>query len=521
MVLRSAFIAFLVVGLSCPMYVHASTSEPAADPGDVEALVEDYDPTAARQAYNDAELALFDHLRSDPSPRQQILVARIHLDEEEQTPSALRPKTEEVVARAVQMAPDDALVQWLGAINGRYSSSSCGPTTWPEAEVANLLRLEPENAAAWQFAVALASAKGDQAGIDDALSRMAMARRADDHFGAHLTEWRKAYGAQPQTASMAANRWEHASPLANALLSALQRVSYSYSPAKSVLESACTTDAGERTWRRMGWCADAARMLAENGGSLALRAQGLELLAAIGDRSDTTMALQKQYDWLDAHDANPLRNFDGDESADTALADWQHAKTEIEVIERKLRRLGQPVQAPQGWSKQIVADGAVDAGMEESQAAFQLYTTSLVDQLRVSSDARERAVAIASGSFTEMLETSTASATPLASGPADSLGDLAAAHPDNLLVQWLAAHAAAPGETAPAIAIVQKLDADNAAAWVPALSRAAGRELARDEPTDVPTDVPNPRRASRAHRAGRADPARVGDGRLSGDRHGR
>jgi hypothetical protein len=70
-----------------------------------------------------------------------------------------------------------------------YYNSQCGPTRWPEAEIANLARLEPDNAGALQYAAALAQAKGDETALDDALARMASAKRADDHLADEIAAW--------------------------------------------------------------------------------------------------------------------------------------------------------------------------------------------------------------------------------------------------------------------------------------------------------------------------------------------
>ena len=118
----------------------------------------------------------------------------------------------------------------MAANFGSYTNSACGPSVRPEQEVANLVRLEPDNAAAWQFAVALASAIGDQAGWTMALSRMAAATRADDHLVAQVEEWTKAYTAQPEPAFLSMRSHASAKPSSEAvaLLSALQKVDGGY-----------------------------------------------------------------------------------------------------------------------------------------------------------------------------------------------------------------------------------------------------------------------------------------------------
>jgi hypothetical protein len=435
---------------------------------------------ARLESYKRNELALYDALSTDPSPRIQVLAGRMAIEDDE-TPTVLRPKSADVVARAAGFAPDDAFVQWVAASEGSYASSSCGPTHWPEAEVANLLRLEPDNAAAWQFGVGLALAKGDQAGIDDALSRMAVASRADDHVTDELAAWTSAFEAHPEITRSATSFWEDAEPTPKqgALIEGLQRVRHYYSSGAWALESVCKPDAAsDRTWQRLGWCADAAKVLAEKGASLDLRKQGLDLLAAIGERSDASAPAQRQYDWLDANRANPLVKYEGvPESPDLVLADWQGATSEIAAIERHLRHLGLPMTPPESWIKPVSAEEASDALDEEENRKtaqeYAEYLSALFEDMRTSPQAEQRVFAsLRADLLTEVKkfagDTEAKPADTIASGD-DPIAALAEANAGNLKVQWMIAGTAdkrIPAETiAAAIARVQQAEGDNAAAW--------------------------------------------------------
>ena len=102
---------------------------------------------------------------------------------------------------------------------------------------------------------------------------------------------------------------------------------------------------------------------------------------------------------------------------------------------------------------------------------------TVIDDLRRSSDARERALALASGKKVSEWFAADAQATTDANSTkpaADSaLADLAAARPEDVLVQWIAATASGGTRDAAAIANVQHLDKDNAAAWALSLNDAA------------------------------------------------
>lgn len=447
------------------------------------------DSNAALDTYQRNQRALYDALTTDPSPRVQVLAGRVYVDDDA-TPSALRPKQTDVVTRAAQLAPDDVFVQWMAASSGSYASSSCGPTKWPEAEVANLLGLEPDNAAAWQFGVALARAKGDEAGVDDALSRMAAVSRADDHLVDEIATWTGMFVAHPEIAGDAFTPYSEyvfALPV-NASLAAMEHVGTGESHADNALKAVCTPDgSAERTWRRLGWCADAGHLLAEKGTSLALRKSGLAMLAATGDESEETSKTERQTDWFEANSANPMRHFFDDDPADlpAALADWHGAKSEIAAIEHRLKRLGKPSTPPAGWTKAPEADyDETKAGA--STKAFAEYLALAFQDMRGSASAEARLFAASNEEYLADLAEHGADGTPkpvdVAASQGESIATIAAANATNLKVQWLTAGAQeVPDETrANAIATVQQAESDNAAAWALSLGHASGSDALVD-----------------------------------------
>lgn len=470
----------IVLVLALGAAVASAHSPPPPPPPDVSADEDAIDADDAHDAYTQARRDLYDALRNDSSPRVQVLAGRIYLSDDDVTPSALRPKREDVVARAAQLAPDDAFVQWMAADQGSYASSQCGPTRWPEAEVANLVRLEGDNAGAWQFAVALAHAKGDQAALDDALARMAAAPRADDHLGEEVATWRKAHAAHPSPGMMD-GLWNNAeaTPEARALLRTLQETAYRYSSTTATLEAVCKPDAqSERAWQRLGWCVDAGRLLATRGNSFALREQGLKLLAASGAGGDEAAELQRQFDWLKTHAANPMQNPAAFEDAPAdVVADWRGAANEIVAAEHRLTRLGQPSTPPAGWVAKTDAVDYDDASDKTARTAGLAYLRAVITDMRHSADARERAAGLAIdttrlGWNEDEQDGGSAAAVPQDPSGADTaLVDLAAAHPDDLFVQWTAA--IAKGDDA-AIARAQRLEPDNAAVWTLAMESAPG-----------------------------------------------
>src|SRR5262249_43377017 len=122
--IRSVHPWMVLAVVTCSLCVQAHLPPPPPPPDWTE---DDVDIDATVDGGNDAQAVLFDRLRGDSSPRQQVLAGRLSFGEDDGTPTALRPKREEVVARAVRLAPDDVWVQWEGAVLGDYRSSLCGP----------------------------------------------------------------------------------------------------------------------------------------------------------------------------------------------------------------------------------------------------------------------------------------------------------------------------------------------------------------------------------------------------------
>ncbi|HKE48372.1 MAG TPA: hypothetical protein VKB52_09930 [Rhodanobacteraceae bacterium] len=426
---------------------------------------------AARVEYERKERAVYDALIADPSPHTQILASHVYLGDDGDPSNALRPKAVDVLARAVEFAPDDAMVQWIAATEGSYMGSACAPTRWPDAEVANLIRLEPDNAAAWQFGVALARAKGDEAGVDDALSRMATARRADDHMVEEIAAWTALFVAHPELGHDFNDETGSLTPREAATVAAVGRVTYLPLPAREALKAVCTPDpASERTWQRLGWCIDAGRVLAEKGNSLALRKRGLVMLAAADDRSDARSTAQRQYDWLEAHGVSSMWEDDEEDSGDMHawVSNWEGASGEVDATERRLKRLGLPLSAPAGWTKPAAtpekADGASTAKL------YGDYLASVFADMSASAAPEERAFAALNEHITRLYSASddASRSAALDAKPDDkAIAALGEANPGNLKVQWMiAASSKVPDETrANAIATVQQAEGDNAAAW--------------------------------------------------------
>jgi hypothetical protein len=179
------------------------------------------------------------------------------------------------VVRAAELAPDDALVQWIAAerLLALHDDARAAPI------VAKLTALESDNAAAWSLALALASLHEESLRIDDALARMAASTRADEPIDDATRAWLDVYEAHPRPRSAFVNPAEaDAAPLADATTAA-KTVRL---PRESFL-GACTATSDAA---RKQVCADAARVLLHKSASGSTRELGFAVLERVGGVED-------------------------------------------------------------------------------------------------------------------------------------------------------------------------------------------------------------------------------------------
>lgn len=88
-----------------------------------------------------------------------------------------RNETQKAFARARELAPDNADIPWLAAIQ-------CGVDEACHGVRQELLEAEPDNAAAWLREMAWARMRNDKAAVDRAFQRASEAPRYDRHAGA-------------------------------------------------------------------------------------------------------------------------------------------------------------------------------------------------------------------------------------------------------------------------------------------------------------------------------------------------
>ena len=283
------------------------------------------------------EASVHHALQATGTPRD-LAFAALDLD----TAGATLPANvhDEQLFRAAMAIPDDALVQWL--IANRLLGSRDARTA---AIVANVTRLEPDNAEAWGLALALASARNEHAGVDDALAHMAASTRSDPHLTDALHAWFEVYERNPPPRSLFV---ESADADSAVFVAAMARTAALALPAYQPLLLACKPSADvDLDAMRAADCATVGHLMTHHATSLIGRSIGFALLRNLGVATDEDKTARRNLDWLmqnigDATDKNAL-------AAQAHQADWVNLDNEYEIMQRALRRAGLPVEAPDGW----------------------------------------------------------------------------------------------------------------------------------------------------------------------------
>lgn len=208
-------------------------------------------------------------------------------------PANLRRERDRALARAQALAaPGDDSAFWLQAtICTGHMPDSAQPCD-PDSALAHLQRSDPDNAAVWLMTLEAAAARGDQAGVDAALSRAAQARRYDIRYGAGAMQILRALDAvdlpaldEPALAVLNADGKLAGSDLRDARM-ALAGWAFAL-PAPLAFQAQCRTAAaaaatagGQAAGERRAACLASAALLAESDTMLG-RMFGLTLMAQL------------------------------------------------------------------------------------------------------------------------------------------------------------------------------------------------------------------------------------------------
>ncbi|GAA0710745.1 hypothetical protein GCM10009105_12140 [Dokdonella soli] len=314
---------------------------------------------AAQHAWEAYQDTIADALIDSDRPRDWMLAANMMRFVGDASAKPPQPSRAELLERAARRAPDDVLVQWMATLD-RSGGNTCVAKPVPDENVEALTRLEPDNAASWMMALALASARKNPALVDDALAHMASSARYDDHFADTLHAWIDVYDRFPMPDSILATEFLAPTPqtprtTSQSMLSstsALAQAAAIAMPAYHTLITACKPGTGDGdSWQRHAYCEDAGRLMLGKGKTLIARSIGFAVLRNLGRFTAADQQERRNLDWY-MHAGIELFGDDG-RDADALAAyqvDWRNLDDEIEVIRRALRRAGLPDEAPAGWA---------------------------------------------------------------------------------------------------------------------------------------------------------------------------
>ncbi len=261
----------------------------------------------------------------------------------------------ERLVRAADAAPDDALVQWL-AVNALLSAVDTAKGTDPAAERtgAQLLAVQPGNAAHLLPALSQADRQADPVAIDQLLSVMATRSRFDIHFADGVHAW-LALAERSDTATTLAAMGrldalhngrsaypEELALSAGAAFSAAEAI-----PDYSMLFRVCrpAADLAAQT-RRVDACEKIARLMTGQGQTMIDRMIGDALLRKIERQSDADRTQRRRWEWLMEAYAEISNEADG---AATLVDIWRNSDDELEVMTQTLQAAGVALDPPSDW----------------------------------------------------------------------------------------------------------------------------------------------------------------------------
>lgn len=271
-----------------------------------------------------------------------------------QTHTATHAARTKLLARAVDAAPDDVLVQWMGIIGARAEQDDA---TYQKA-LANLKTIEPENAAVWEEDLSRAGHDRNRAGVSAALTQMAHATTFTNHFAPIADEIIRAYQSVPFPQEEF-DRIKRACPECGAsrkedmaFLAATATTAALALPAFQYLTVACRTNPSGLNAERRDDCQKIGRLLASSGDTRIAVRIGSVVLRASRSFDDSDITRDRQNDWIFAESAKALGDGTDPRSLDTARqfqTTWLQNGTELAAMRKAIEHAGLAVEPPADW----------------------------------------------------------------------------------------------------------------------------------------------------------------------------
>ncbi|MEP6881233.1 MAG: hypothetical protein ABI866_04530, partial [Dokdonella sp.] len=246
-----------------------------------------------------------------------------------------------LLERAAAMAPDDAFVQWIAAMNLPRSEVISEPAL-------ALQRIEPDNGAARLLQLAAAYEAKDEAGITEALARIGASRHFDEHFGDAMSEWLKVFRAHPMP-QLATEDSEQASAQMPMIMAIGRAAAISLTNFTSPMRACKPTEQPLAADRREACIAVGRLMLKESKTVMSMQT-GAALLRLAGAEEAVEATRNADYFMKKAID---LSRFVMLIPAGLARyqADWLQTGSEVQAMKNQLTQAGIPLLPPEEWNE--------------------------------------------------------------------------------------------------------------------------------------------------------------------------
>ena len=293
------------------------------------------DKATALARQHDARV--IDSLLAEATPRSLTLAATVLMPVGEDA-DEIAQRRRELLEKAARMAPNEAWVQWMAALDA-------APTdVVPEPALA-LQRLQPDNGAVWLFQLQAASRANDSRGVTKALARLGAAGHFESPFMATALAWLEFYRSHPQLqppGSVAG------SPASAALTMAVARAAALAMPNYGSLMVACKSPNSPLAADRREACLAAGRLMLNESNTLDSMQIGVALLRRAAARDIDEITRNAEYFTLEYAVLASSALEDPVEFA-RYQADWLQTRNEIQIARNLLARAGIPLLPPVDW----------------------------------------------------------------------------------------------------------------------------------------------------------------------------
>ncbi|MEO7934966.1 MAG: hypothetical protein ABIR27_01790 [Dokdonella sp.] len=299
-------------------------------------------PTTANfdAAFKQYNATLIDLLVAEGTPRSMTLAATaITYGPEGSTKNVEQRRA--LLARAATMAPDDAWVQWIAAMNLPRSPTLSEPAL-------ALQRIEPDNGAAWLLQLAAASEAKDEHGITEALARIGASRHFDEHFGTAMSEWLKVLRAHPMP-QLATEESKEASGQMPMIMAVSRAAAISLTNFTSPTQACKSTDQPLAADRREACIAVGRLMLKESKTVMSMQA-GAALLRLAGAEEAVEATRNADYFMKKAFDLSRFAMLIP-AGLERYQADWLRTGSEVQAMKNQLTQAGIPLLPPKDWNE--------------------------------------------------------------------------------------------------------------------------------------------------------------------------